>query len=357
MIGQNIQRAEALSAFQGGPPDLYERFVANEWDPERALRAYTPLYRDEQIRFDLAVQQTFQRRLRVAARLMSLGLVERVDNPFRVSELEYENADEPGGGVVRSMSPIPRMDYEKPNQLQVRVPIYFTGTMFQLDLRSLETSRNKGMPLDTTIAIRKTRSMVIDIEDAIINGDLPQISGNKSYGLLDQPNLQTLSVALGWQDPNKDGLDMVSDVLNAIALAESQQVYGPFDLVLSTEWYNATRQDLKAFSGKTVLQRLREIEAGDDNLYVYVADRVPFDTAILYPRAIENVRVIIGNVGGGTAPESDNAANHITPISLFPWDTYGGFIKNWLITSVVIPDMRATQTGQCGIVKIVSATS
>jgi uncharacterized linocin/CFP29 family protein len=363
MTGQELARSGAvLRASQGmfpdGPKDLYERLVANEWDPDRALRAYLPLYRDEQIRFDLTIIQTFQRRIRVARRLIDLGLVEVVDNPFRVSEIEYETADEPGGGVHRSMSPIPRMEFEKPEQKVVRVPVYFTGAMFQLDLRSLETSRNKGVPLDTTIAVRKTRSIVIDVEDAIINGPGVQISGNASHGLLDAPSKQTLSVALSWDDPSNTGLEMVQNVIDAISLAESQQQFGPFDLVLNTEWFNATRIDLKAFSGKTVLQRLREIEAGGDNLFVYVADRVPDNTAILYPRAIENVRIIVGNVGGGRAPEQDqHPENQITPISLFPWDTFGGFIKNWLVTTVIIPDMRQTQTGQSGIVVITSQGS
>lgn len=352
-------RASTGSLFKGGPADMYERFVAASWDPEKALRAYSPLMRDEQIRFDTAVMQTFQQRLRVTRRLIELGLVERVDNPFRVSELEYEKADAPGGGVQRSMSPIPRLDFEKPDQSIVRVPIYFTSAMFQLDLRSLETSRNKGQPLDTTIAIRKTRAIVEDIEDAVINGGLPTISGYASHGLLDAPSIQTLSSTTGaWDAVGKTGEQMLQDVVDAIALAESKNSFGPYDLLLNTAWFNATRNDFKAASDKSILQRLREVEAGAGPIYIYVADKVPTDTAVLYPRNVENVRLIVGNVGGATAPEQQTEPdNKITPISLFPWDTYGGFIKNWLITCVVIPDTRDTGASETGIVKIVPETT
>jgi len=366
MVGQEnshsedgVSRAFTGALFKGGPADLYERFVANEWDPERAIRAYTPLMRDEQIRFDTAVVKTFQERIRVTRRLIELGLVDRIDNPFRVSEVEYSSEDDGiGVGIRRSMSPIPRADYELPALTPNRVPIYFTSGRFQLDLRSLETSRNKGMPLDTTIAIRKSRAIALNIEDAVINGPDMQVSGYATHGFLDAPGLQTVTTALGWQDPNKTGAMILQDITDAMALAEAKQAYGPYDLVLSTAWYSALRGDFKAFGERTILDRIRGLEAGGDNLYIYVADKVPFDTAILYPRAIENVRLFIGNLGGARAPEQQEMPqNQITPISLFPWDTDGGFTKNWLVTAVVIPNMRTTGTGQSGIIRIISQVS
>lgn len=346
-------RASTASILNSGPQDLYERMVANSWDPERALRAYTPLHRDEQIRFDLAVLRTFEERLRVTRRLMSLGLVETIDNPFRVSELEYEKEDAPGGGVVRSMSPIPRTDSEKPDYTQEKVPVYFTSAMFQLDLRSLETSRNRGTPLDTTIAVRKARSIVEDIEDAVINGSTPTISGNQAKGLLDAPSIQTLLCEGSWDDPAKTGAQILDNVLDAIGLAEDKSVFGPFDLVVTTKWWTALQDEFSTSYPRTILSRLREIEAGGDALHVYVADKVPVDTAILYPRNIDNVRVLVGNMGGSRAPENDDPENAITPISLFPWDTHGGFIKNWLVAACVVPNMRDTSASQSGIVKIV----
>lgn len=352
-MDREVFRASTGQVVNSLPGNLIERLAAHDWDPNRALRAYTPLHRDEQILFDRVVIRTFEERLRVTRRIMELGLTVTIPNPFRVSEYEYEKEDAPGGGIQRSMSPIPRLDNEKPDYTNEKVPIYFTSGMFELDLRTLETSRNLGRPMDTTVAVRKARAIAEDIENAVINGSTPTISGNQAKGLLDAPSIQTVLTDDAWDATGATGTEILQNVIDAIDAAEGQNVYGPFDLVMTTKWFNALRADFKTNSDKTILQRLREIEVGGDMLHIYVADLVPVDTAILYPRSIENVRLLVGNVGGQSSPTDDEPENSVVPVSLFPWDSHGGFMKHWLLTSVLVPNMRDTRPGQSGIVRLI----
>lgn len=344
-------RAMAGQLLASGPSDLYERFVSNEWDPNRTLRANSPLHRDEQVLFDKTIMRNFEERLRVTRRLIELGLVVNIPNPFAVSEYEYEKVDGPGGGIRRIMNPIARLENEKPEYTTEKVPLYFTSGMFELDLRTLEVSRNRGTPMDTTIAARKARAIAEDIEDAVINGTGVQVSGNESHGFLDAPSAQTVLIDDAWDDAGADGTEILTAIIDAIDAAESVNVYGPFDLVIPGKWFNALRADFKTNSDKSILSRVRELEVGGEGLFIYTADHLPEDTAILYPRFSDNVRLIVGNLGGQSVA-LDSPEDRVAPISLFPWETHGGFMKHWLVSAMVVPNMRDTEQGQSGIVII-----
>lgn len=353
-MSQEVFRSSHSNFLSSGPSDLWERFEAADWDADKALRSNTVLLRDEQLRLDNVIIKTFKDRLRVAARLISLGLVYRVDNPWRVSEIEYNKADDGiGHGVVRSMIPLPRLDSEKPEVTPERVPVYYTLSGWMLDRRELETSRNKGTNLDTSILERKVRAMAEDIEDAVINGGTPKISGNQAKGLLDSPSLTTLGIGLAWDDPSISGTQILTDLTDAIEEARQQNIYGPFDLVVPPTWYNALQFDFKAALATTILQRLQAVQAGGESVFIYPADKMPTDTAILYPRDQTTVRLIVGSLGGQSAPQpNDDRTPTVVPISVFPWDENGGMIHKWMLGAVIIPNMRDTSIGQTGIIKI-----
>lgn len=294
-----------------------------------ALRSLSPLSDKAQVLVDKAVVEVGLQRLVITADLMAAGLTYPLTDPLSVTQVEWETIGKTGG-AQRTMSPSARGENQLPNQMLSRVPIYLTTDDFHLGIRTLKMSQRVGQPLDTTLVQQATRRVNEALEDATINGAGFKVAGYEAYGLLNAPNANTHTISTAWTSAT--GAEIHADVMAMIGKLQADLKYGPYNLYVGTAYGNALTFDYKANGDKSVIARLREIEAGGRPLQIKVADQLPATTVVLLQMTSDVVEIINGQ-----------------PPTVIPWTSLDGFTLYWLVMAIMVPRVRTDYDGNSGI--------
>lgn len=295
-----------------------------------ALRALSPLSERAQVIVDKAVVEVGLQRLVVTADLMAAGMVFDLNDPLSVTQVEWEIVGKTGG-AQRTMSPSARGENQLPDRRPGRVPVYLTTDDFSLGIRTLKMSQRVGQPLDTTLVQQATRRVNEAIEDATLNGAGFNVAGYGTPGLLNAPNANTYTIPVSWVTAT--GAQIQADVMNMIGKLQTDLKWGPYNMYVGTAYGNALTFDFKANGDKSILARLREIEAGGRPLSIKVADQMPATTVLLMQMTSDTADII-----NGQAP------------TVIPWTSLDGFTLYWLVMAIMVPRVRSDYDGNSGIV-------
>lgn len=354
MKNSQAQIGTAAGLLGGLDASVVGRLLAYDYDVEQAMRAYSPLLPREQILYDSAVSTEFLDRLQVTRRLIANGQTFRLSRPFAHAAIEHMQEDDTQG-ATRSRNPLARSEWDLPNRVPVQTPIYYTFADFSLTLPDLETSRNTGVGLDTSLIRQKARDISEDIEDAVINGPGVQVAGNPSYGLLNAPNINTftLSGGLNWDSPAKTAEQILTDFQTIFTALDDQRSFGPIDVWLPVSWFNALSFKRRTnTSDRTVIQDIGDLRRGNQPLFIGQADRLPADQMVAYIRSSSVVDLIVGDFGGQKADDDPNAPDtNPVPITVLPWQEKAGLVLNWKLISALIPRPKSNFSGKSGIIK------
>ena len=219
------------------------------------------------------------------------------------------------------------------------LPIIHAG--FELSQRRLASSRNTGMPLDTSNAescgrrvsetLEKMTIGVTDFSDTKI-GDSSTFSNRGIYGFRTQPDRITKT------DVTASGsfaaATFLANVLAMKELARAQKFYGPFVLYYSTSWDQYLDTDYVVGTSaqgyttvdKTVRQRIEMING------ISRVQMLDFftntDELLLVQMSSDTVRAVIG-----------------MDTTTVQWEEQGGSRMVFRVMCIKVPDLRSQYVG------------
>jgi uncharacterized linocin/CFP29 family protein len=260
------------------------------------FRALTPMPDEAQRLIDTAVTRVGLQRLRVVQDVMARGLVFNVPDWLGVMELYWESQSR-AGGAKRTMSPGTRGERQNIDRLGQRLPVYCTVDDFSFNIRLLKAWQRYGTPLDTTMISEATRNFNEAVEDQALNG-APEINigGYTVPGLLTAPNAATFNFVdnQSWTHSGHDGNDILRDIQAGITALHANNRYGPYHVWYPTTYGIKLTDDFKTNGDKSIMTRLKELDLGEGELTMSVADKMPADTIVIAQMTEDVLDVVVG---------------------------------------------------------------
>jgi uncharacterized linocin/CFP29 family protein len=237
-----------------GMPIMKERIVAN-----------ATLRKDEWISLDDRLVESARERLVIVDDLMSAGLVHPVGG-LGVMTSEWEEGSEITDAEV-TMDGETQTDNDRQEFSLKGVPIPIIQKRFRIGERVLLASRQRGAALDVSTGVEAARSVARVSEDIVFNGTVlgaQKSAGNtyQVYGLTNFPQRATVTIS-DWSDDSGVSPEDILDDIHAMVqeMETNQRHYGPFNFYIPAAYMFRFREDFKANSDKTLLQRCLEEES------------------------------------------------------------------------------------------------
>lgn len=325
----NGMNANAMRPYVGKDGRSYISVYNNGvWKAEPSFNAAL-LQKDEWKNYDDAVLRASRNRLVGVADLESRGLVYSIGNGMGTTVLEYEDMNDPGEAAV-DMDGINPGRNDRAEYSIKYLPLPITHSDFFLNARVLASSRTRGIPLDVSQAEAATRRVNEKLEDMLFTAYSFTFGEGTIYGYLNHPNRNQYTLAAHWNDSAASGTTILADVQGMIQMSIDAKHYGPWVLYVPTAFQTALGDDYQTGYPKTIRQRLLELEGLED---IKVADRLTADNVVLVQMSSDVVRMV--------------NAMETMPVE---WETIGGMRINYKIMCIKVPQIRADQSGNSGIV-------
>lgn len=327
-------QAASMDAFRGGKGygSVAAALVANGFNV-CAMRTNDVLRKEEWKSLDEKVVQISRERLVGVNDLISRGLVhDLAGQGLGTTVLEHEDASDMTDASM-SMGADEQGRQDRIVFDIKALPLPITHKEFKINLRVREASRKKGEPLDTTQVGIATRKVAELVEYTLFNGaSAYTFGGGTIRGYTDHPNRNTVSLTTNWDDSPSDGESILDDVLAMKQAAIDAKHYGPFMLYPPTNYDTVLDEDFKANGTITTRERLKEVAGIED---VKVADKLADDNVVLVELAEETARIV----------------NGLDP-TVIEWDAKGGLVQFFKVITILVPQIRADQDGNSGIVHL-----
>lgn len=266
-----------------GNPIYRERVIAN-----------ATLRKDEWVRIDDELITAARERLVIIDDLRAAGLTPSVGG-LGVLISEWEKASEITDAEV-TMDGESFTDEDRQVFGINGVPIPLIQKRFRIGERTLLASRTRGSALDVTTGVEAARAVARTSERMVFNGIELGASNSAGssyqiYGLTTFPERATLTISDWSDDGNVTPQDILGEILEMIRILETQhRHYGPFRLYIPGEYAFRFREDFKAESDRTLMERVlaeEKIEAvrvadalEDGNVIMIELDRQVIDLAV-----------------------------------------------------------------------------
>jgi hypothetical protein len=336
----------------GKDAPTFEKMTFNEakfrgYDaPTLYLTNATILRKNEWIMFDRAVVQTARPRLRVWSDLAAAETysMDGMSNKM----LEHETINDPGEALVDMNGLSDGRSDAILYQLE-GMPLPFTYQNFWFSERDLATSRKSGQSLSTLqakVAARRVSELIEKTTLGVVTGLTYGTAANYGraptvFGYTNHParNINaSLTVPTG-----ANSATTVTEVLAMRSVLYADNFFGPFIVYNGTDWDRYLDDDHFRYvtSGgaaptTTLRNRLRQIE---DIADVKRADYLnpaltsgTFDLIMVALSRPEVARAVIG-----------------MPIRILQWPSRGGMQLNFKVIGIMAPQIRADQSGNCGV--------
>ncbi len=299
--------------------------------PPQTIVGNATLRRDEWKDLDTAVMKAARERLVGVGDLTSRGLEYNITNGMGRTVLEYHDMNDPGEADI-GMSPVAKGKNDAPDYSTNYLPLPIIYSDFTVDERLLQTSRNMGDSIDTTMAESAARRVTEKLETLFFTDTSYAFGGGTIYSYISHPDINSVSLSTNWDASDGAGSAIIDDVRQMKKAAIGARKYGPFMLYIPTDYETMMDLDYSSQYPKTIKQRILEISGILD---VKVVDTMPDDTVLLVEMTSETVRLING-----------------LPIKVVQWDTQGGMIHHFKVMTIQVPQIRSDQNSRSGIVKL-----
>jgi uncharacterized linocin/CFP29 family protein len=318
-----------ISIYKGGDKTKIENYTRLQ------VNAAT-LRRDEWKLLDEAVMQVARERLVGVEDLRSHGLTYKLGNPMGTTILEWHDVGESMEATM-SMDAVTRGRGDRPTFQYNYIPIPIIHVDYEINARALAASRNLGNPLDTIAAEHAARRVAEFQEDMLFTdttysyGETDSRSRNSIYSYLNFPDRNEETLPLAWDNANKTGALIITDVVNMKKSSISKNHHGPWILYIPTDYETVLDKDYDATTpGTTIRERIMKISGIEA---IKVVDRLPDDNILLVEMKSDTVRLIDG-----------------LPMQNVQWGTEGNFVTKYKVLTIQVPQIRSDRDGQCGIV-------
>lgn len=304
----------------------------------RGLKVNSVLRKDEWEELDRAVVQAAVHPLRVTRILRERNLVRRIGS-LGTLVAQYNQVSEmtPANVSLRGHASGEKdlVDFDLKG---VPVPIIFKE--FELDSRTLQSSRMLGDGIDTTNGAAAARVVAEKAEDLVLNGDASiNLNGNVIYGLLTHPNRNTdTATNYGGGDWGTIG-NIVPTIAGMISAAQADGYYGPYGIfVASTQYNQAALNYYTDGSGDTPLQRVMAMPQIE---FVEQIPQLPDGTVILLHLSTEVIQLAY--------------VESYFPITTLEWMSGDGMLGMFKAMAVEVPIVKSAYGGKSGVVHATGA--
>lgn len=293
-----------------------------------ALRTNDTLRRDEWKQFDDRLIEVARKKLVIVGQLQSRGLTYPITNGLGKTILQWEQISDMEPAEV-SMSGVTPGQRDGVDFTQVTMPLPIIHKDFQLNIRHLMASRERGEPLDMTQSDLAMTLVMETIEEMVFIGNAMTVGGSTIYGLTTHGSRNTGSVTASWDLSTTTGDNKLDDVMAMMNALIADNMYGPYGLYVTTTAYTYLMDDFKTNSDKSQIVRLLEIPNLD---FITPSKDVPAGAVIMVQLDRNTIDEVVG----------------LQP-TVVEWETNGGMTFNFKVMAIMIPRVRATVTGQSGI--------
>jgi uncharacterized linocin/CFP29 family protein len=292
--------------------------------------ATTTLRQYDWKQMDKAVVQTAKQRLKAVAAIRSAGLTYNIPNGMAKTVLETETVSDINDAQV-TMDALHKGPADRPVFEVSQLPLPIHHYDFHYSARQIQASRNGGSPLDTTTAEMAGRKVAESIEKMLL-GKLSTYTfgGGTIYGFTNYTSALTKTITSpatsGWT-----GATIVSEMLAARQQSMDAYHYGPWILLTAPSWDQYLDQDYSSAKGdNTVRDRLAKISGIQS---IITCDYLTSYEMVLVQLSTDVCRLIEG-----------------MDITTVQWESDGGFLVNFKVMAIVVPQLRADQNSNTGIV-------
>jgi hypothetical protein len=295
------------------------------------IRNEATLLRDEWLVIDRAVIQAAKPRLRAWGDLQQRGLTFNVPGGMGKTIIQYATGSDISPAAI-SMNGLRKSDRDRILTDLHNLPLPIIHKDFSFDARELAVARSPGGPgLDTTMAELAARRVAEEAEKFVIGvSDSYTYGGGTVYGYVNFPNRLTFTLSnptAGTWNAGKT----VKDILAMKALSQAHFYYGPWMVYVSPQWDEYMDDDFSAAKGdNTLRQRIRDI---DNILDVRTLDYLTGYQIVMVQMDSSVVRAVTG-----------------MGLTTLQWEEQGGMLINFKVMAIMVPQLRADQNGNTGIV-------
>ncbi len=288
------------------------------------------LRKDEWIEMDQILLDVARERLVGVQDLESRGLAKNLTNGFGTTVFQSENVSDMNAAEF-SMDGARRTQGDRVEFDTVSLPLPIAHKDFTINARVLETSRRVGESLDMTQLRTSARKVTDLIETTLFQGyGTYTFGGGSIYGYQNFPDRNTGSLTASWTASAATGETILADVVAMKQASISAKHYGPWILYIPTAYETVLDGEFKAASDRSIRERLLAISGIED---IKVSDYMTAANVLLVEMKVETVRMVNG-----------------MELTNVQWDTQGGMVHDYKVMAIKIPQIRADQDGNCGIV-------
>jgi len=261
--------------------------------------------------------------------LIGAGCVHNLANALGTMIFEYEDVSDMNNAVM-DMAMETKSSNDGVSFSLKGLPIPIVHKEFQINKRMLEASRMRGNSLDTLQLSLATKKVAQNIENTLFNGSTVAYGGYNIYGYTTFPNRNIKVISASWDASGTTGADILADVQTMLTQARDAYHYGPFVMYISSNYASKMGNDYTSGYPKTIAQRLLELE---ELKVIKVAQFLDDNQVLLVEMVSDTVRMVRG----------------FDP-TVIQWQQNGTMQAFYKVISIMVPQIRADQDGNCGIV-------
>ena len=294
-----------------------------------SLRTNAVLRKEEWELLDAAIIEVARERLIGVGDLLNAGLRFDIPNGLGTTRLEWETVSDMSP-AEQNMSGVSEGEEDRVLYGLQGIPLPITHKDFRINIRTLEASRTRGLPLDTTQAQIAGRLVAEFIENTLFNGGFAAGVEGTVEGYLTATNRNLGTITADWATAT--GAQIVTDVLASITTLQADHMYGPYIIYVPYDAHVAMQDDFKAESDKTIMSRVLEI---DGISAVRPSVKMPAASALFVQMTSDVVDMVVG----------------MQPTNI-QWETMGGMVQHFKVMSIMVPRVKNDFTLQSGILHL-----
>jgi len=298
----------------------------------RADNVTTTLRTDEWKKIDDVVVRVSKERLSAVNDLRSRGLQYTIPNGMGTTVLQTDTQSDINDADV-SMDGLRKNANDRPVYEPTYLPLPIIHKDFSFSARQILASRNGTTPLDTETAALATRKVAERAEKMLlgvstVGNEYPYAAGT-IYGYTDYTHALTKTIT----QPSGiagDGATLLEELLAMRTQAQAAYHYGPYMIYVAPNWDQYLDNDFKANGTVSVRNRIKETQGFED---VKTLDYLTDYDIVMVQMTSDVVRMVIG-----------------MEIITLQWPSDGGLQSNFKVMAIMVPQLRADQNDNTGIV-------
>lgn len=325
----NNMDPRCLRPYVGGDGRSYIDVTINGEEKAQLIQnATATLRKDDWKLLDTAIIKAAKPRLMAVADLRGAGLQFVMPNGMAHTVLQHETQSDISAATI-SMDGLRQSDGDRPVFELNNLPLPIIHKDFDFSVRQVMASRTGGSALDTSTAELAGRR-VAEMAEQLLLGVASSYAygGGTLYGYTNFPSRATKSMTA---PSSSNHATTLLEVLQMKKQSQDMYHYGPWFCYCSTSWDPYMDEDYSTqYPGQTLRKRIGQIRGIDEPVTL---DYLPANTLILVQKTSDVCREVVG-----------------MDISTVQWESHGGMQLNFKVMAILVPQLRADQNGNTGIV-------